>query len=46
MASFTLATGLRQANVTELKWCDVDLARKHALVHPEDSKSGKAIPAA
>lgn len=44
MASFTLATGLRQSNVTELKWCDVDLLRQHALVHPEESKTGRAIP--
>ena len=44
MASFTLLTGLRQGNVTGLKWCDIDLIRKHALVHPEDSKSGRAIP--
>ena len=39
-----MATGLRQSNVTDLKWCDVDLIRCHALVHPEDSKTGKAIP--
>ena len=44
MACFTLATGLRQSNVTELKWCDVDLVRRHALVHPEESKTGRAIP--
>lgn len=44
MASFTLATGLRQSNVTQLKWCDVDLVRSHALVHPEESKTGRAIP--
>lgn len=44
MALFTLATGLRQSNVTDLKWCDVDLTRCHALVHPEDSKTGRAIP--
>lgn len=44
MAGFTLATGLRQANVTELKWCDVDLLRYHALVHPDESKTGRAIP--
>ena len=44
MANFTLATGLRQSNVTELKWCDVDLVRFHALVHPDESKTGRAIP--
>ena len=39
MASFTLATGLRQSNVTELKRCDVDLVRQHAMVHPDNSKT-------
>jgi integrase len=44
MACFTLATGLRQSNVTELMWSNVDLVRCHALVHPEESKTGRAIP--
>jgi integrase len=44
MTSFTLATGLRESNVTKLKWCDVDLVRCHALIHPEESKTGRAIP--
>lgn len=44
MAAFTLATGLRESNVTKLKWQNIDLKRNHALVHPEDSKSSKAIP--
>lgn len=44
MVRFTLATGLRESNVTQLKWCDVDLNRRHALVHPDMSKTGKAIP--
>ncbi|MBA2656860.1 MAG: site-specific integrase [Tatlockia sp.] len=44
MAVFTLSTGLRQSNVTELKWVNVDLIRCHALVHPEDSKTGRALP--
>ena len=44
MAGFTLVTGLRQSNVTELKWCDIDLERRHTLVNPNDSKTGKAIP--
>ncbi|WP_133131402.1 tyrosine-type recombinase/integrase [Legionella yabuuchiae] len=44
MAAFSLATGLRQSNVTGLKWCDVNLIRNHALVNPEDSKTSKAIP--
>lgn len=40
---FSLATGLRQSNVTGLKWEDVDLI-KRALIHPDESKSKKAIP--
>ena len=44
MATFTLATGLRQSNVTGLQWSEVDLIRKHALIHPDQSKTKKAIP--
>jgi len=44
MMQFSLATGLREANVTGLRWKDVDLPRKHALVHPDQSKTKKAIP--
>lgn len=44
MAAFTLVTGLRQSNVTGLKWNEVDLVRKHALIHPDQSKTKKAIP--
>jgi integrase len=44
MATFTLATGLRRANVTGLKWADVDLVRCHALIHPDQAKAKRAIP--
>ncbi len=44
MALFTLCTGLRESNVTRLKWQDVDLIRRHTLVHPDESKTNKAIP--
>ena len=44
MVGFTLATGLRAANVTGLCWKDVDMRRAHALIHPDQSKSKKAIP--
>jgi integrase len=44
MVIFTLATGLRQSNVTGLQWRDVDLIKCHALVHPDQSKTKKAIP--
>lgn len=44
MAAFTLATGLRMSNVTRLKWCDVNLAKHSAWIHPDESKTNKAIP--
>lgn len=44
MAAFTLATGLRESNVTQLQWAQVDLDREHALVHPDESKTNRAIP--
>ena len=44
MASFTLATGLRESNVTQLKWAQIDLTKKHALIHADESKSKRPIP--
>ena len=44
MAAFTLATGLRESNVTQLKWSQVDLGRGHALIHSDESKTKRAIP--
>jgi integrase len=43
MAAFTLATGLRRANVTGLQWSQVDLERGIAWVHPDQAKARKAI---
>lgn len=43
MATFTLATGLRAANVTGLTWEQVDLSRKLAWIHPDQAKARKAI---
>lgn len=43
MAAFTLATGLRAANVTGLTWEQVDLSRKLAWIHPDQAKARKAI---
>jgi len=43
MAAFSLVTGLRRSNVTGLKWQDVDLVRRHALIHPDEAKAKKAI---
>lgn len=41
---FSLATGLRKSNVTNLQWRDVDLVKRHALIHPDQAKAKKAIP--
>ena len=39
MAQFSLATGLRKRNVTELEWSQVDLGRRVAWVHPDQAKA-------
>lgn len=44
MARFALATGLRRANVTQLRWKQVDLPGARAWIKAGESKSGKAIP--
>jgi len=44
LTTFSLATGLRRTNVTGLQWCDVDLVKRHALIHPDQAKMKKAIP--
>jgi integrase len=43
MAAFSLATGLRQSNVSYLRWDQVDLQRAMAWIHADQSKSRKAI---
>jgi integrase len=43
MAKFTLATGLRASNVSYLEWKDVDMAAKHIVIHPDQSKNKKAL---
>lgn len=43
MAAFSLATGLRRANVTGLQWSQVDLVRRQAWIHPDQAKARKAI---
>jgi integrase len=43
MAAFSLATGLRAANVTGLQWSQVDEERKLCWVHPDQAKARKAI---
>lgn len=43
MAAFSLATGLRRANVTGLQWSQVDIVRRLAWIHPDQAKARKAI---
>lgn len=45
MAAFSLASGLRAANVTGLRWSAVNLERRLAWVHPDEAKARRAIPA-
>lgn len=41
MAAFSVATGLRQANVKGLEWRYVDLDRRHLWIPGEQHKNGK-----
>lgn len=43
MTRFTLATGLRESNVLELEWSQIDLQRRVAWIHPDQAKAGRAI---
>jgi integrase len=43
MAAFSLATGLRRANVTGLQWTQADLTRQVAWIHPDQAKARKAF---
>jgi integrase len=43
MARFSLATGLRQRNVADLEWSQVDLGRRMAWIHPDQAKARRAI---
>jgi integrase len=46
MAAFSLATGLRRANVTGLRWEQIDMKRRIAWFDGEDMKNGnpQAVP--
>jgi integrase len=44
MARMALATGLRAANITGMRWDQVDLERRMAWVHPDQAKARRAIP--
>ncbi len=43
MARFSLATGLREANVVGLEWSQIDMQRRCAWIHPDQAKAEKAI---
>jgi integrase len=43
MVTFSLETGLRQANVTGLQWSQIDLTRRCAWIHPDQAKARRAI---
>ena len=43
MVRFTLATGLRESNVTGLKWSQIDRQRQCAWIHAHESKTEQAI---
>jgi len=43
MARFSLETGLRKSNVTELQWSQMDLVERQAWIHPDQAKARKAI---
>lgn len=44
MVAFSLTTGLRRFNVTHLEWGAVDLRRRIAWVHADETKGGRTIP--
>ncbi len=43
IVEFSLATGLRQANVTHLRWDQLDLRRKIAWIHADQAKGRSTI---
>ncbi|MFY9329530.1 MAG: site-specific integrase [Georgfuchsia sp.] len=43
LAAFSIATGLRQHNVTHLTWQQLDLQRKVAWIHADQAKAAKPI---
>ena len=44
MTIFSLATGLRKSNVTNLKWEQVNLSNQNAWIYADQAKAGKSIP--
>jgi integrase len=44
MALFSVATGLRQANVSQLEWSEINLELKHVCIPAEKYKNGRPHP--
>lgn len=44
MVRFTLETGLRESNVTGLQWSQVDIERRTAWMHADQTKNRRALP--
>lgn len=42
-AAFTLATGLRENNVLELEWSQVDIRNRHAWLHGDQMKAKRPL---
>lgn len=42
MVEFSVATGLRQGNVTRLRWKQISLERRHLWVAADEHKNGQA----
>ncbi|PAV02366.1 integrase [Arsenophonus sp. ENCA] len=43
IVNFALNTGLRMSNITNLKWSQVDMDRRQAWIHADESKTNQAI---
>ena len=43
IARFALLTGLRQRNILELQWSQIDMVRGVAWIHPDQAKARKPI---
>lgn len=43
MARFTLETGLRENNVLELQWSQIDLDRRTMWIHADQAKNGRSM---
>ena len=43
LVRFSLATGLREKNVTRLEWTQVDLTRRMAWIHSDEAKAKEPI---